>query len=133
MREADKTGGMEAAAALRHPQITEAKALGLGFENKSSCANGVVQLAWEDQRAASSLGEGPPPACRRAQVGGGGAACRRAPGKKQSEEETNETRSVFWIDGGRGSLGRSDQIKGRKVKNESEECGMALQQGVHVS
>jgi len=71
LREADKTGGMEAAAALRHPQITEAKALGLGFENKSSCTNGVVQLAWEDQRAASSLGEGPPPACRHAQVGGG--------------------------------------------------------------
>jgi len=117
---------MEAAVALRHPQITEAKALGLGFENKSSCANGVVQLAWEDQRAASSLGEGPPPACRRARCAW--EETERGGKERDWRKGTRLTRSVFWIDWGRDSLGRSDQIKGRKVKNES-----ALQQSVHVS
>ena len=116
---------MEAAAALRHPQITEAKALGLGFENKNSCANGVVQLAWEDQRAASSLGEGPPPACRRARC-----AWEET---ERGGKERDWRKGTFWIDGGKGSLGRLDQIKGTKLKNESEEGGMALQQGVQVS
>ena len=80
--------------------------------DKSSCANGIGELAWEDQRAASSLGRGRRPP----------AVVRGAPGRNRAR------RKVFWIDGGRDSLGRSDQIKGRKVKNES-----ALQQSVHVS
>jgi hypothetical protein len=59
---------------------------------------------------------------------------RGAPGRNRARRKgTRLTRPVFWIDGGRDSLGRSDQIKDRKVKNESEECGMTLQQGVHVS
>ena len=99
--------------------------------DKSSCANGIVELAWEDQRAASSLGEGPPPACRRARCAW--EETERGGKERDWRKGRGLTRSVFWIDGGRDSLGRSDQIKGRKVKNESEECGMALQQGVHVS
>ena len=46
--------------------------------DKSSCANGIGELAWEDQRAASSLGRGRRPP----------AVVRGAPGKEQSEEES---------------------------------------------